>query len=237
MSSDSVVRWAHATVRITKSNDEGIIEGVASTPTPDSVGDIMDPDGAQFQLPMPLLWQHDAAQPIGQVLQARVSGAGISIRARIAHEVHAEIARVWALVKAGLARGLSIGFCPGETTRLPGGGTRFHRWMWQELSVVTLPANAEATIATVKSADRAVLRSLGLLPVKPRVSLAEAQAGRALKVAAARLASYPSALSPEEQRAFVTGRSLELVLREIGESANRLARRVSAIEDELRRRL
>lgn len=55
MSSDSVIRWAHATVRITKSDEEGIIEGVASTPTPDSVGDIMAPDGAQFRLPMPLL--------------------------------------------------------------------------------------------------------------------------------------------------------------------------------------
>ena len=46
-------------------NDQRIIEGIASTPTADRVGDVVVSTGAKFSLPMPLLWQHDSKSPIG----------------------------------------------------------------------------------------------------------------------------------------------------------------------------
>ena len=61
--------------------DERIIEGVASTPSTDRMGDIVEPMGAEFKLPLPLLWQHDHASPIGHVTEARVTSAGIKITA------------------------------------------------------------------------------------------------------------------------------------------------------------
>src|SRR5262245_27403326 len=87
-----------------------VITGMATTPAPDRLNDIVEPRGAQFNLPIPLLWQHDSHQPIGQVTHARVGKAGIEITAKIAKGVTDEIDRRWALIKAGLVPGLSIGF-------------------------------------------------------------------------------------------------------------------------------
>lgn len=136
--------------------DARVITGMATTPTADRLHDVVEPEGAQFKLPMPLLWQHDSDNPIGHVTHARVSKVGIEIVAKIAKGVTAEIDRYWSLIKAGLVPGLSIGFTPIEHEFLPGmKGVRFKKWNWLELSAVTIPANSEATIQTVKSIDTA----------------------------------------------------------------------------------
>jgi len=132
------------------------ITGMASTPTPDRLQDVVEPTGAQFKLPLPLLWQHDSSQPIGHVTHAKVGKAGIEIVARIAKGVTAEIDRAWSLIKAGLVPGLSIGFKPIEHEFIKETkGIRFIKWDFLELSAVTIPANSECTIATVKSIDTA----------------------------------------------------------------------------------
>lgn len=138
----------------------GIIEGIATTPTTDRMGDVVDPKGAQFSLPLPLLWQHDAKQPIGHVIAAKVTDAGIAIKAQIARDVLPQIDRAWTLIKAGLVRGLSIGFRPLDAEDIKGTwGQRFVKWDWLELSVVTIPANADASIQTIKSIDAELLRA------------------------------------------------------------------------------
>ena len=38
-------------------NDKRTLSGMATTPTPDRVGDIVDPLGVKFTNPVPLLWQ------------------------------------------------------------------------------------------------------------------------------------------------------------------------------------
>src|SRR5262247_2898647 len=97
-----------------KAVDEDLrtITGMATTPAPDRLEDVVEPEGAQFKLPLPLLWQHDVRQPIGQVTHANVSKAGIEIVAKIAKGVTDEIDRAWKLIKGGLVPGLSIGFKP-----------------------------------------------------------------------------------------------------------------------------
>ncbi|HXJ56670.1 MAG TPA: HK97 family phage prohead protease, partial [Verrucomicrobiae bacterium] len=95
-----------------KSLDESTrtLSGIASTPGLDRQGDSMAPEGAQFSLPMPLLWQHDATQPIGHITHATVTAAGIRVEAQMAPAGTAEfIDQAWKLIKAGLVRGLSIG--------------------------------------------------------------------------------------------------------------------------------
>src|SRR3954464_15772907 len=106
---------AYSLLEIKSFDDEQrVVTGIASTPTPDRMEDIVMPDGAKFKLPLPLLWQHDSRQPIGHVTHAKVTAAGIEIVAEIARGVTAEIDKAWALIKAGLVRGLSIGFRPLE---------------------------------------------------------------------------------------------------------------------------
>lgn len=139
-------------------DDAGIIEGIASTPSTDRMGDVVEPKGAQFKLPLPLLWQHNAREPLGNVISAKVTDAGIWIRAQIVRGVLPEIDRVWTLIKAGLVRGLSIGFRSIEEQDIKGTwGMRFVKWEWLELSAVTIPANSDATIQTIKSIDEEVL--------------------------------------------------------------------------------
>jgi len=138
--------------------DKGILRGIASTPETDRMGDIVEPDGAQFKLPIPLLWQHRSDNPIGSVTEATVTKDGIEITASIARGVSDEIDRAWKLIKAGLVRGLSIGFRGLEAAEIKGTfGIRFIKWEWLELSAVTIPANAGASIQSIKSIDRQLL--------------------------------------------------------------------------------
>ncbi|MBN8292828.1 HK97 family phage prohead protease [Rhodobacter sp. NTK016B] len=131
--------------------DAGTITGIASTPSPDRMDDIVLPRGAKYRLPIPLLWQHNHSDPIGEVIEATVTDKGIQIVARVALGVTDEIDRYWKLMKAGLVRGLSIGFRGLKVAQIENSwGVEFQEWEWLELSAVTIPANAEASIATVK---------------------------------------------------------------------------------------
>jgi HK97 family phage prohead protease len=140
------------------------IEGVATTPTPDRMGDVIEPEGAKFTLPMPLIFQHDQKVPVGEVHAASVRKDGIRVKARIAKfdepgALKTRLDEIWHTLKAGLIKGFSVGFKPiGMPERIKdGSGLRFKSWLWLELSLVTIPANAEATISVVKSLDAELL--------------------------------------------------------------------------------
>lgn len=139
-------------------NEKRIIHGIASTPALDRDGDIVTPSGAKFTLPIPLLWQHDRSQPVGEVISAKVTDKGIEIVATIAKvdeppRLKARLDEAWESLKAGLVRGLSIGFTAIKYSFLEeNGGIQFDEWDFQELSLVTIPANQEASITAIKSA-------------------------------------------------------------------------------------
>jgi HK97 family phage major capsid protein/HK97 family phage prohead protease len=178
---------AYATFHIKSFDDElRVIEGVASTPTPDRLGDIIEAEGAQYILPLPLLWQHDKNSPIGFVTFAKATKAGISIRAQIAKGVLPRIDEAWALIKSGLVRGLSIGFRPLNAEPMRKGGLHVKSWEWLELSAVTIPANVETSILSVKQFDAA-----SRAPTEP------ARASRALPGASG--TSRASAMTYSEQ--------------------------------------
>lgn len=140
-------------------DDARVIEGMASTPTTDRMGDIVEPLGAEFTLPLPLLWQHNSREPIGHVTKAKVTKDGIEIRAELVKwdepgDLKNLLDKAWAMLKTGLVRGLSIGFSALEEAAIKGTfGIHFLRWEWLELSAVTIPANIDASIATIKSYD------------------------------------------------------------------------------------
>lgn len=153
-------------------DDKRVVTGIASTPSTDRMDDIVEPKGAVFKLPLPLLWQHRHDQPIGHVTQAKVKDSGIEVTAQIAKSDGALkqfLDSAWESIKLGLVRGFSIGFVPIESADIEGSwGRRFMKWEWYELSAVTIPANAEATIQTIKSIDSAIRRGRPIPLIKSR---------------------------------------------------------------------
>lgn len=135
--------------------DQRVIEGIATVPVIDRDGDIIETGGVSYDLPMPLLWQHDQDSPIGNVIAAKVTKNNITIRAQIAPKgVTPWIDEAWALIKAGLVRGLSIAGKIDKYELIPStGGMRITSLKWFETSAVTVPANQAATITAVKSID------------------------------------------------------------------------------------
>lgn len=157
---------AYSTFEIKSVNEaERIIEGIATTPAPDRVGDVVEPSGAEFKLPIPLLWQHDHKQPIGHVIRAKVTKTGIEVVAQLAKVDEPGVLKdrldmAWQSIQTGLVRGFSIGFKSLEDADIKGTwGIRFIKWLWLELSAVTIPANGDCSIQTIKSADRDHLRA------------------------------------------------------------------------------
>ncbi|SAK63533.1 phage-like protein [Caballeronia pedi] len=150
---------AYTLLDVRSSDDEArTIEGIASTPTPDRYEDIVEPLGAKYALPMPLLWQHRSDAPVGHVEFAKPDKTGIPFKARVLKTdepgtLRDRLDEAWQSVKMGLIRAVSIGFRPIEYSMIEGGGIRFLSWEWLELSLVTIPANGEATINVVRNID------------------------------------------------------------------------------------
>ena len=147
----------------TKDFDESkrTFKGTATTPNPDRLQDVVEPKGAKYTLPLPLLAQHEHHMPIGLIKRATITNKGIDVEGEIAKDTGLDyIETAWKQLKAGLFRGLSIGFRPikykwiqddkGNET----GGIHFEEWDWMELSAVTIPANADCTINTIKNYDQ-----------------------------------------------------------------------------------
>lgn len=161
---------AYSLLEIKSIDDSGgkrSFTGIASTLSTDRQGDIVDPKGAQFQLPIPFLWQHDNLDPIGWVTNATVTAKNIQVEGEIANFAEAGVLKdrltlAWQMLKAKLVRGLSIGFMPIKSKPIEGSfGMRFLEFEVLELSAVTIPANAEATITTIKSIDHRQLAASG----------------------------------------------------------------------------
>ena len=159
---------AYSTMTVKAVNEEQrIVTGIASTPEADRADDIMVPEGAKYTLPMPFLWQHESDEPIGHVIDVKVSPRGIEATMQIAKveeegKLKERLDEAWQSIKAGLVRGLSIGFLPIESQRIEGTwGSKYLQWDWYELSAVTIPCNTSGRITSVKSASRKQLAALG----------------------------------------------------------------------------
>ncbi len=143
------------------------ITGTATTPTPDRMGDIVEPLGVSFKNPLPLLLYHDSKQPVGMVTFKKPTAKGVEFTASIPEisepaSLKDRVDTAWASVKAGLLKGVSIGFRSIEQAfNTETNGFRFLKTEVLELSLVAVPAQADATIHTIKSIDRASLTASG----------------------------------------------------------------------------
>jgi HK97 family phage major capsid protein/HK97 family phage prohead protease len=162
--------------------DKRVLSGIATTPEPDRVGDVIEPLGVSFKNPLPLLLYHDAKRPVGFTKFKKPTKAGIEFEATIPTidepgTLKDRVDEAWQSVKAGLVSGVSIGFRSiEEAFNKETGGFRFLQTEVVELSLVTIPANASATIHSIKSLDLAAsgLNSPGVTGTTPVVRLQKA---------------------------------------------------------------
>ena len=126
--------------------------GIASTPNQDRAKDVMVPKGANFEVPMPLLFHHDPTKAIGQVISAKVTANGIEVEIHIPEieepgVLKDRVDEAYQSLKYDLVKGLSVGFIPNwdEAEMIKGGGIQFNQWEWYELSLVTIPCNRESS--------------------------------------------------------------------------------------------
>ena len=131
--------------------------GIASTPELDRSGDIVDPAGVTFRDSIPLLFHHDTKQPIGRVTLSRTPD-GIRFDAVLPvidepGRLKDRVDEAWQSIKAGVITGVSIGhrILANGVEYLKNGTRKLTKTEICELSLVTIPANANATILTVKS--------------------------------------------------------------------------------------
>lgn len=158
----SIHRAWYSLVTKAVDTEKRVITGIATNAEPDRVGDIVEPKGVKFKNPLSLLLFHDSQRPVGSVTFSKATDTGIEFTAKFADvdgppSLVERIEEAWASVKAGLIRGVSIGFRPlGEDSMEPlreTGGWRFTKTEVLELSLVTIPANAGAVITSIKSLD------------------------------------------------------------------------------------
>tara|TARA_R110001583_G_scaffold49116_1_gene153849 strand:- start:21837 stop:23783 length:1947 start_codon:yes stop_codon:yes gene_type:complete len=144
---------------IDSETDERVITGIATTPAADRVNDVIVPQGVTFNNPLPLLWQHDHSKPVGTVYFEEPTEQGIKFVARIANiedegTLKDRCNEAWQSVKAGLVRGVSIGYrAIGAVEHIANGGILYKSTEVFELSLVTIPCNSDATIELIKSLD------------------------------------------------------------------------------------
>jgi HK97 family phage prohead protease/HK97 family phage major capsid protein len=136
---------------------ERIVEGIATTPAVDRAGDTIDPMGVEFDLvkrPIKMLWQHDPERPVGRVLSATATPQGVSFVAKLAAPgANPAIDQRWQDITAGLVDSLSIGFRATKPPKQTRTGFHYPGTEWLELSFVTIPANPECRITTIKAFD------------------------------------------------------------------------------------
>lgn len=147
-----------------KSVDEGTrrIRGIASTPSPDRMGDVLEPLGASFPDELPLLLHHKKESPVGVARFKPPTKKGIEFEAELPivdepGAVKDEVDRAWHSIQHKLIRGVSIGFrvLDDAIELMKNGGMRFLKFEILELSLVTVPANQDATLSVIKSLDLA----------------------------------------------------------------------------------
>jgi HK97 family phage prohead protease len=160
---------------------DGVIEGYASLfGEIDAARDMVMPGAFAQSLRLrgvrrvPMLFQHDPAEPIGIWLELREDHRGLYARGRLIPDVK-RAAEVLALLRAGTSDGLSIGFRTVKGRIDP--KTRIRKLdavdLW-EISIVTFPLLAGARVSAVKESP---------VPSRP-ISFARTRAEREWKTLA-----------------------------------------------------
>jgi HK97 family phage prohead protease len=160
---------AYSVVTITKSAAaERTVEGIASVPSTDRQGDIVESKGVRWRKDasgkpdVPWLMGHRHDEPLGRVEWLKASSDGLRFKARMPKvdgppSLKERLDSAFESIRVGLTRGISIGFMPLKAEPIET-GWRFKEISLFEISSVTIPACEEACVEVVKRYDEAARR-------------------------------------------------------------------------------
>jgi HK97 family phage prohead protease len=148
------------------------ITGIATSPSVDRMGDIIVPEGVQVAKDIPLFLYHDSEKTVGRAKLHKATKNGIPFEASLpiveeAGTLKDRVDEAWQMLGYGLITAVSIGFrvIGDGYEMLKGGGIKFLATEVLELSLVPVPAQPDAVIQSIKSADPAA-RELLLAQIK-----------------------------------------------------------------------
>lgn len=152
---DEEVKYLEATIE--KATDGSFI-AIASTNSLDRHGEVVDNNGWEIKAykknPV-ILWAHDHNEPaIGVSKKTWVEGAGKKAKLMIQpllHDVTEKARAIKQLVEMGIINSLSVGFKPLESPD----GVTFTKNELLEVSMVNVPANADAMMMAYKGLKKA----------------------------------------------------------------------------------
>lgn len=139
-------------------DDAGMISGIAwPFGSPDRVGDVVEKGAfASARAPVPMLFAHDPADPVGAWTELVEEADGFKVKGRLLVEDVARAREVRALVQAGAVGGLSIGFVTRKAAPRAGGGRTISALDLVEVSLVSIPMHPGARVTGAKSAAAAI---------------------------------------------------------------------------------
>ena len=144
--------------------DEGrIVAYVTTFNNSDVVGDIMAPGSLdkfvdefnQTNKQLPMLWQHNNNELIGEWTKFEINSRGVKGYG----EIFTDVTRgndVRNLIKRGAVGSVSVGFRNKNYEQIEGGGRLFKEIELVETSVVVNPANPKARIVSAKNEDGSI---------------------------------------------------------------------------------
>jgi len=220
------------------------LTGTATTPRPDRLGDIIEPLGVTFKNPLPLLLYHDTTQPVGTVKFDKPTEAGITFTASLpaasdSARLRDRIDEAWESVRAGLIRGVSIGFRvlnDAMDWMKDTGGWRYRETEVLELSLVAIPANQDATISVIKALDvprPAASGAAGRVPLTPSGAADRTKDARSMKNTSQELTAKRAELQTKQKRLqeIREGAEAEVLSDELKLEAKGLASEITDLTD------
>lgn len=113
---------------------------------------------------LPVLWQHNPDEPIGGYTELAEDDHGLKVAGFLLKDEVRRAAEAYALMKARVVKGLSIGYFVRDDSVDEKTGIRTLKALdLREVSVVTFPANEAAQVNNVKNAITHMLKA-GQLP-------------------------------------------------------------------------
>lgn len=208
--------------------EQRIITGTATTPTPDRMGDIIEPLGVSFTNPLPLLLYHNSQKPVGWVRFFPPTDKGIDFEAKLpivedVGTVRERIEEAWTSIKIGLLAGISIGFRPlEEAFNKATNGLRYLKSEVLELSLVAIPAQPDARIATIKSLDVGLAAS-GTAPGVPAHHPPGASGTRVVKAHTERpMKSYADQIASFEATRQAKNARIDAIMESVADTSSTL---------------
>lgn len=157
-----------AVIEIKAMDDERrVIQGWATTPEIDRMGDSVNPMGVKVAKDIPLFLYHDSKLTVGRARLGKATKEGIPFEASIPKvqedgRLKERVDEAWQMLKYQLITCVSIGFnvLNDAYERIKEtGGYLFNEIEVLELSLVPVPAHAGAVITGLRAADMAMRRT------------------------------------------------------------------------------